>query len=85
MVPLEINLSMCPPPPQPFVDAVTYEKISYFISTLLIYILEYIYVTCIYNIALFQSILFRRNTLSTYTINKILSIFGITFGRVTWV
>ena len=38
-------------------DAVTYGEKSSFISTLLIYILEYIYITLIYNILLFLNIL----------------------------
>jgi hypothetical protein len=35
-----IYLSLQPP----FVEAVTYEKKSYFISTMLVYVLEYIYI-----------------------------------------
>ena len=44
---LELESSLCPPPPAPFVDAATYKK-SYFLCTLLVYILEYIYTTLIY-------------------------------------
>jgi hypothetical protein len=55
-------------------------KISCFISTLLICILEYIYITLIYNIVLFLNILFRYNTLFTYISKNILLIIGIIFG-----
>jgi hypothetical protein len=46
--------------PIPFVDVVTYREKSSFISTLLIYILEYIYITLINNILLFLNILLDR-------------------------
>jgi hypothetical protein len=48
---LELDSSLCPPPA--FVDAVTYEKRSYFIFTLLVYILECIYITSIYSIVVY--------------------------------
>jgi hypothetical protein len=61
--------------PQPFVDAVTYKK--KLISTLLIYILEYIYITFVYNTVLFLNILFRYNALFTHKSKNIMLIIGI--------
>jgi hypothetical protein len=68
------------PPPHPFVDIVTYKKKSSFIYTLLIYILEYVYFTFIYNTALFLNILFQYNTLFTYTSKNIPLIICIIFS-----
>jgi hypothetical protein len=46
--------------PSPFVDALTYEKkLLYFLIDALL--LQYIYVTVIFNIELFLNILFRYN------------------------
>ena len=50
---------------------------TYFISNLLIYTLDYIYITFSYNNVLFLNILFRYNTLLTQ--EKILLINGIIF------
>jgi hypothetical protein len=65
--------------PTPFIEAATCQKKSCFISTLLIYILEYIYITFICNIVMLLNILFRYNTLYTYTSKIILWIVGIIF------
>ena len=50
------------------------------ISTLLIYILEYIYITFIYNIVLLLYILFMYNTLYTYKSKNVLLIVGKLFS-----
>jgi hypothetical protein len=55
-------------------------KRSYFYSTLLIYILEYIYAIFIYNVILLLYILFGYNTLFTYINKIILLIIGIIFS-----
>jgi len=65
--------------PPPIIEAVTCQKKSGFISTLLIYILEYIYISFIHNIVLLN-ILFRYNTLYTYTRKNVLLIVGIIFS-----
>jgi len=48
-----------------------------FISTLLIYVSEFIYVSYLYITVLFSGILFRYNTLFTYTSKNILLVIGI--------
>jgi hypothetical protein len=53
------------------------KKRSKFIPTQLIFILEYI---CIIYICLFLSVLFRYNTLHTYSGKNILLIIGVTFS-----
>ena len=53
---------------------------NFFISTLLIYVLELIYVSYLYIIVLFSGILFRYNTLYTYTSKNILLVIGIIFS-----
>jgi hypothetical protein len=55
-------------------------KKSYFITTLLIYILEYCCITLIYDIVLFLNILFKYNPLFTYTSSNILLLSGIIFS-----
>jgi hypothetical protein len=53
---------------------------SYFISILLIYILECIFITFIYNIVSFLNILFGNNTLFTNKSKNILVITDIVFS-----
>jgi hypothetical protein len=55
-------------------------KRNYFIFTLLIYILEYFYITFIHNTVLFLNILFRYNTLLTNASKNILLISSIMFS-----
>jgi len=58
-----------------FVDAVTYEKQLLYFH--IVDILHHIYITFIYNIILFLSILFSSNALFTYTGKNVLLKFGI--------
>jgi hypothetical protein len=53
---------------------------SYFISTLLIYTLESIYITFVYKIVLFLDVWFMNNTLFIYISKSILLIIGIIFS-----
>jgi len=60
VAPSELDLSLCPPPPS---YKLLLTKGNYFIASLLIYILDYNYITFVYNIVLILKILFWCNAL----------------------
>jgi hypothetical protein len=79
VAPFELDLSVWLPPP-PTLRRCCYLWIEVTLFLHCWHILEYIYITLIYNIVLFLNILYRYNTVFIYTSKNVLLIIGIIFS-----